>query len=90
MILDSLSPSPEHDRHRGFFPDRLLGAINTGDFAVSISAYSDPELAIGTTSSCLIVYSTHASSCLVMSSKMSSIMSSKAKRLSEENLFPHL
>jgi hypothetical protein len=34
MGWDSIgsAPSPEHNRHRGFFPDQLLGAINTGDF----------------------------------------------------------
>jgi hypothetical protein len=31
-IVEGLSPSPGHDRHRGIFPDRLLGAINTGEF----------------------------------------------------------
>ena len=32
MIVETLSPSPDRDRHRGIFPDRLLGAINIGEF----------------------------------------------------------
>jgi hypothetical protein len=32
LILETLSPSPDRDRHRGIFPDRLLGAINIGEF----------------------------------------------------------
>jgi hypothetical protein len=31
-ILEGLPPSPGRERHRGIFPDRLLGAINTGEF----------------------------------------------------------
>jgi hypothetical protein len=30
LISESLPPSPGRDQHRGIFPDRLLGAINTG------------------------------------------------------------
>jgi hypothetical protein len=39
MIVETLSPSPDRDRHQGIFPDRLLGAINTGEF-LRIEAWS--------------------------------------------------
>jgi len=39
MILETLFPSPDRDRHRGIFPDRLLGAINIGKF-LRIGAWS--------------------------------------------------
>jgi len=57
FIIEGLSPSPGRDRHRGIFPNRLLGALNTEDFAVSINLYSGPGLGTATASVSLLCYS---------------------------------